>query len=259
MDSETEQMPLEEAVEILMERLPVPVQNFLKGEERNKVIYEISQKYRLHTDQAGDFERAALFMLLGIFSPEEFLANLRESGIPEQVAQGLAREVNEKIFIPLRKAEQSTPTAEATPTPAPIATNTATQTPPEPPIQQNQYREPLPPQGWNPQYPPQGFQPTFYGGQAQTYWIPVSISPIQHPMAPFPQYRETAPIPTPDVQAPPPTIREAPQVKEEYTERYTPEPITPMPDIPQNDSPVPPPPTPLKKEYNADPYREPPL
>jgi len=274
MDSETTQMSIDEAVNVLMERLPLPVQNFLKGEQRNKVIYEISQKYRLHTDQAGDFERATLFMLLGIYSPEEFLTNLKTAGIPEQVAQGLTREVNEKIFIPLREEERALTDTELTSTPEevtpPTYTAPAATTPPQtdrgvPLMPTTQEQMPA----WNPQqYPtsPQ-FQQPFYGGQAQTYWIPVSISPIQHPMSPYPQYggapyAQAPQMPAQEMQAPPPVFPSTPEPEPvRYTEPNQPQSLEPMQDTPSRpESPVaPPPPPPSKREYNGDPYREVPL
>lgn len=271
MDSETTQMSVNDAVTVLMERLPVPVQNFLTSDRRNQVIYEISQKYRLHTDQAGDFERAALFMLLGIYSPEEFLTNLKAAGIPEQVAQGLTREVNEKIFIPLREEERALTDTESAPklkeetTPAYTAPVIAT--PPQPDRATTLMPEQTP--AWSPQqYPtsPQ-FQQPFYGGQAQTYWIPVSISPIQHPMSPFPQYGGTpytqAPqAPAQEMQAPPPLFPATPQPEAmRYTEPSQPQTLEPMQDASSRpESPVTPtPPPPIKREYNGDPYREVPL
>lgn len=271
MDGETNQMSVDEAVNVLMERLPVPVQNFLKGEQRNKVIYEISQKYRLHTDQAGDFERAALFMLLGIYSPEEFLANLKTAGIPEQVAQGLTKEVNERIFIPLREEEralsdsQVAPVSE-TPEPVPSPSRTMVADMAKEEVVPNQNTpEPMP--AWNPPaYPnPAQFQQPFYPAQAQTYWIPVSISPIQHPMSPYVQYGAPQ-MPSPqapqDTQAPPPTV---PQVETTEETRYTEpnqfsEPVRMQDTPPRPESPLPPPPVaPERRQFGTDPYREAPL
>jgi hypothetical protein len=272
MDGETTQMSVNEAIAVLMERLPLPVQNFLKSERKNQVIYEISQKYRLHTDQAGDFERAALFMLLGIYSPEEFLANLKTAGIPEQVAQGLTREVNEKIFIPLREEERALTDAEATLEPDEVPAPTLTTQNVAVPVQSVEVTAPITPiqeqaPAWNPQpYPtaPQ-FQQPFYGGQAQTYWIPVSISPIQHPMNPFPQYGApytAAPqMPAQEMQVPPPTIPVMQPEAVSYTEPTKPQPLEPMQDTPPRPEPplTPPSPSPIKREYTNDPYREVPL
>jgi hypothetical protein len=58
-----EELSMNEKIAILMEDLPVPVQNFLRGPERDAVSSELSTKYNLHADQAGVFERSFIYML----------------------------------------------------------------------------------------------------------------------------------------------------------------------------------------------------
>lgn len=89
-----------------MEDLPPPVQRFLKSRERDEVSLRLSRKYKLHADDAGSFERAYIFMLLGVFTPQEFMQELRESGLDDTTVRGLATDVNEQVFKKLRTQER---------------------------------------------------------------------------------------------------------------------------------------------------------
>ncbi len=105
-DVELEDASVTEAVAALLSELPKPVQDFVTGPERARIALSLSQKYNLHADQAGEFEHAYMFMLLGVSSPEEFVDSLTKAGIPAENVRGLAKDVNEQVFVPLRRAEQ---------------------------------------------------------------------------------------------------------------------------------------------------------
>ena len=90
----------------VLRTLPVPIQEFLTSPERDSVTVRIVGRYNLHVDQSGQFQKAFLFMLMGIFSPEEFVNNLVEAGISEETVRSLANDVNEMVFKPLREKER---------------------------------------------------------------------------------------------------------------------------------------------------------
>lgn len=118
MDEQVNQSPddisFEENVQEVLHGLPQPIQDFLTGPERDAVTVKITQKHNLHADQAGRFQKAFLFMLMGIFSPEQFAKDLADVGISPETVRALANDVNEEVFKPLRAKEQA---PESRPTP----------------------------------------------------------------------------------------------------------------------------------------------
>lgn len=96
---------VDESVVRLLKGLPAPLQEFVTGPEKDAVVLGLSEKYNLHVDQAGEFERAFLLMLLGAYTPSEFVDTLKKVGVAEAVIQGLAHDVNEEVFKPLREEE----------------------------------------------------------------------------------------------------------------------------------------------------------
>ncbi|HEY4488980.1 MAG TPA: hypothetical protein VJA87_00640 [Candidatus Paceibacterota bacterium] len=101
-----EDLSIEEAVATVVADLPEAVQRFVTGPERDEVSLDLTRKYGLHADQAGDFEHAYMFLLLGLQTPEEFARKLRDVGLPETTIQGLATDMNERVFKKLRKEER---------------------------------------------------------------------------------------------------------------------------------------------------------
>ncbi len=121
-EENTSKMSTEDALETLMKDLPQPVQNFILSDERGAVARELAAKYRLHVDQAGEFEQAYLHMLLGVSSPEEFASTLRKVGLSQDVINGLATDVNTRVFMRLRDAQRTAtqvPVAKPPPLPPP--------------------------------------------------------------------------------------------------------------------------------------------
>ncbi len=270
----TAQMSLEDSIATLLSALPKPVQAFVLGPDRPRIAIELSKKYNLHVDQAGVLEQAFMQMLLGVSSPQEFVDSLTKAGIPPDSVRGLAQDVNEQVFVPLRKAEQAgEPVARPAPPAPPVvprasatlpgSTEPVPVTPPRPtmpaptliqPAAQPQMYMPAPPQqmyGYIPQQmPPQMMYAPPYAMPAP-YGAPVYMWPQQPPQA-WPQAQAMP------AQAPQPVAAPA----------YTPS--TPAP-APQQKAPVQPtqsspapqpkattlnPSTPLQKTYTADPYRE---
>lgn len=254
-----DQQNIDDAVSVLLDNLPKPVRDFVLSKERDAMILRLSQKHNLHADQAGEFERAVLHMLLGVSSPEEFVQTMKDGGIPQPTIDAITTDVNEMIFKPLQDAERKladAPRAPAPkapePTPAPVVEVAPT---PQP------YAQP-------PQYPQQqAYMPPMPAPQQQTYWVPVSITAVPQPymttQAPYPYAQPSpaapmpepapAPAPEPAPEPPKPEVHEAPAPERSVQPPppvWTPPPPPNLPTAPSTD-------IPLKKEYGADPYREP--
>ncbi len=136
------EMTLDQAVGTLLNELPAPVRTFVTSPQRDQVAMDIMRKYGLHADQAGIFQRAYIFMLLGIMGPQDFMIELQNTGISAEMTGNIAKDVNERVFIPLRQQEQqppSTPQAslskptippmQVTVPKPPLSTNVPTQNP----------------------------------------------------------------------------------------------------------------------------------
>jgi len=99
-------MTIDQAVSVLVSELPTAVKRFVTSPSRDQIIAAIAQKYQLRTDQAGELQRAFIYMLLGVSSPQEFTMDLQESGIPNETISEIILEVNNQVFIPLRNEEE---------------------------------------------------------------------------------------------------------------------------------------------------------
>jgi hypothetical protein len=110
------------------QRAPQPVRDTFNSEVTTNVILDMKAKYRLHVDVAGTFGQEVGYLLLGLRSPAEFFGNLMLSGTDEQTARGIIQEVNERIFLPLKRQmtegareSPSIVTNAPAPTPSPVA------------------------------------------------------------------------------------------------------------------------------------------
>ena len=274
-----DEISIEDAVAVLMAELPRPVQEFILSEERNRISADLSQKYRLHADQAGVFDESYMFMLLGTLSPDAFMTRLVGAGIPTETVRALANDVNEQVFIPLRIKEQQgepagrIPVAATKPEPlpppaldyqpaAPLLPGSdvpvpLAPAPPPVPVQLNPAPPPIPagvPQALeaSPVPAPQQHAVQAMPGAAHPGWHPAAAVHIYVPtQGPHMQsHAAPSPAPAPVTDA---SIQSAPA----YTEPqqvYVPPPTpaaAPAPYVPPVAA------TPITKSYPADPYREP--
>ncbi len=246
MDPKETDLSLNSALATLLQDLPKPVQDFVTGPERSRIALSLSEKYSLHVDQAGEFERSYIHMLLGISSPEEFVDTLTKAGLPPETVRGLAKDVNEQVFVPLRKAEQAPPAPKQEV--SPVLPGTSLPVPPPVP-----HRVPTPPLVAPPsvnQAPPA--HPYIYGvppmPQHVIYMLQYGMPYGPAPMYVWPQNPQPWPVP----QGIP--MEHLQQAAAAASDPSVP---TPVPALPPP-SPVytPPVPQPLTKEHVADPYRE---
>ena len=260
---ETNGLTLEDSIATLLSGLPGPVQDFVLGPDRPRIAIELSKKYNLHVDQAGALEQAFMYMLLGVSSPEEFVDSLTKANIPAESVRGLAQDVNEQVFLPLRKAEQAgapvaTRTAPApqailpgSTEPVPVASPRVATPPLMPPPQVGGYPAmPQPMYGYIPQQmPPQMMYAPPYG-MPPGYGAPVYMWPQPAPVQQWPQ----APVQTPQFQqtAPAAPVNQPPSARV----------VLPSPERVPAPAPQTQPKATLnagaqiQKNYSADPYRE---
>ncbi|MCX6789919.1 MAG: hypothetical protein NTV60_00115, partial [Candidatus Kaiserbacteria bacterium] len=71
-----------------------------------QVIVGLQSKFQLHIDQAGTLSKEVGYLLIGLIDQEKFARRLKSSGFSDQAVTEIARELNEKIFMPIRKAEE---------------------------------------------------------------------------------------------------------------------------------------------------------
>ena len=95
----------EEALRAL-DSAPLPVQEVVRDIATVSLILEVGEKHKLHVDMIGTLAELNRNMLLGLVSPAEFVSELSTSGVDGETAKSIATEINEKIFIPVRKKMQ---------------------------------------------------------------------------------------------------------------------------------------------------------
>jgi len=96
---------LEAQVEKRLAELPEDVRAAVLGADLDKQVQEIGTKYRLHIDQAGALGDEVLLAMLGFTELESLPASLAEQvHIAPDVAQKIAQDVSEKLFLPIRES-----------------------------------------------------------------------------------------------------------------------------------------------------------
>jgi len=228
-------------------------------------------KYGLHIDQVGILEREIMLLLMGIENPDEFTQTLvEEARLDQQTINGITRDVNELIFVPLR--EQMRSRGEEAKQPVKPTVPPVPSTPP--PHRPTEVRQPASIVGWppsttvipaNPQLPP---RPQQINVSMPRYTAPKPVPP--HSVAPTAQKQmdsgrlledheephiELGKAPTPTISRPtppPPNLPGAmPGVQQPSIINKIP--LSPTPPQSQLQPKPTIPPTP----YSADPYREP--
>lgn len=94
---------LEEDIRQLLAEVPAPVRACFASGKVETVAKNLMQKNQLHIDQGAVVEREIIMLLLGLKDPTEFTQSLAEEArLDKQTIDGIAQDVNEQIFIPLR-------------------------------------------------------------------------------------------------------------------------------------------------------------
>ncbi|HRH55386.1 MAG TPA: hypothetical protein PK609_00795 [Candidatus Paceibacterota bacterium] len=183
------------------QRAPEPIQDAYGSEATEKVIDDVRTKYRLHVDVAANLDREVGYLMLGLVSPAEFFGSLMLSGTDEQTARGILQEINDRIFIPLKRQVMTAPKSAP-----PIASYVASTPPPQAP-------RPAPVSAPALEYEP------------KTPMLPGSFEPVPAPVAPAPEPpRVEAPIPAAVPVTPPTPSYVPPMAPQEPPRAATPPP-----------------------------------
>lgn len=119
MDQTNEPKNLEESVAQVLKTLPPVVREYVGNQRYTPVAQALVAKYSLHIDQGGVLERGIMLLLMGVDTPDEFTQALKDDArLDDATIESIAQDINEQIFIPLRKAEQDGGLEEKTPPPA---------------------------------------------------------------------------------------------------------------------------------------------
>jgi len=98
-------MNTDELIKEKFEKLPKELQDTLVSPETQKLVQTVGQKYKLHIDDIGALETEMMLVLLGIEHPNDFLKNIvRETGMSQDDAKAAAKELEEKLFLPMRSS-----------------------------------------------------------------------------------------------------------------------------------------------------------
>lgn len=85
-------------------QVPQIVRDAFNAEATTQLVVEIQKQYQLHLDVAGRIGKNLGYLLLGLMTPANFVADLQGMGLPKEIIDELMREINQKIFVPLREA-----------------------------------------------------------------------------------------------------------------------------------------------------------
>jgi hypothetical protein len=84
--------------------LPEAVRDALYDSRVDEVIAGLQKTYQLHIDVVDTINKETNYLLLGLTNPAQYAERLRTNGkIPETTVTAIIKEVNEKIFVPLRE------------------------------------------------------------------------------------------------------------------------------------------------------------
>lgn len=85
---------------------PEAVRAVFNSEETTKTVSNLQKRLELHIDSAGTLAKEIGYLLLGVTNPNIFVQRLKNSGFSPEIIKEITAEINQKIFIPLRKQEE---------------------------------------------------------------------------------------------------------------------------------------------------------
>jgi hypothetical protein len=133
-------------ISTVVRNLPKPIRDFLEAGRCALFAEAFMARYDLHVDQVGLLERELTSLLMGLESPEEFVAALSTEGrLSPEAVEGIIGDVNNEIIKPLQEALRALPKEE----PEPIVK-------PEPVVPVLAQKPPVAPMPTKPQMPQVG-------------------------------------------------------------------------------------------------------
>lgn len=89
----------------IFDNLPEDLKDAIASVDSAEVIFEISNKHRLHVDQTAILGQETGLVLLGVTDPTEFVGNLSvRLGVEKNTASQIVMEINEKIFAKVKES-----------------------------------------------------------------------------------------------------------------------------------------------------------
>lgn len=200
-----------EQVSEAFNKTPQPVQDLIFDGVVSDLVLEMRSAYKIQVDLLGSISEISRNVLVGLIRPDQLVSELRTLGLPEETVSGIVSELNEKIFKPLRGAQQKS---------APVQ-NTGQSSPQQPRQIVSASTQPVarlavrPPRPVTPAPTPR----------------PVSapVVPQQpRPQAPQPEVRPQTPAPARPVISVPPQPKQTPPVFAPFKKPVTSTPPTPI-------------------------------
>jgi len=83
--------------------LPDDIREAMSSVDIAQSVENIGKSHSLHVDQIGQLMDEVSFIMLGLMHPSDFISNIQKSlEIDNQVAQEITKDINEKIFRPIK-------------------------------------------------------------------------------------------------------------------------------------------------------------
>lgn len=270
------ELSLEDSLKQVLGTLPPVIRDYITQEKYTAAAQNLMRQYKLRIDQGGVLERELLLLLMGVENPQEFVdALIKEAGLDQATVDGITRDINNQIFVPLRAQEMKASTAmpkapAAAPSPAQPGTHFQLQNKIPTPQRPMPSRSPMPASAPRQSLPQMPFDHMLEDHEEPHIDFKPQSAPAPRPATPAtPQAARTAPPPpnlpgqmppAPASSAPAPV---APKVIPPGGRAPGPIPPTVAP-TPAAKPPAPAaglkfstPPMPSGTKYSADPYREP--
>ncbi len=94
-----------EQIREVFRNLPEEVKEAYSSVETTNAILEIREKYHLHIDQGGILAQEIGYVILGFTKPADFIGILvNKLHVTQAVATGITKDINEKIFNPIKES-----------------------------------------------------------------------------------------------------------------------------------------------------------
>ena len=98
---------LEQQLAQRMTELPADIQSAIQSADLSEKVQAIGKKYQLHIDQIGQLETEIMLVMLGFSEPAELMSNImNDLNVPEAIANLIATDVSDEIFMPIRESMQ---------------------------------------------------------------------------------------------------------------------------------------------------------
>jgi len=275
---------LEQSVAQIMKTLPPFIRTYLSEGKYTAVAQGLMAKYNLRIDQGGVLERELMLLLMGIENPAEFTKSLIDEAkiVDKMTVDSIVRDINDQIFVPLRKQEEEMGKVAVFVSPKPSAPSV----PVRPVVSTPQTRPVVAPAPHMAPLPPKTVMPVAGGtlhdavraalaskqtdasklllaDHEESRIAPIPSAKIVENVAPRADIAQFAPLPQRPQVVPP--VVPMPQRPQTPAPVQMPTPVAEAPVAPRAPAPVAPivppvnkmPPPPPVTSYSADPYREP--